>query len=1143
MIQDLGFRRRRGTTMCGNDTIAPPPKFPLPARDGGVRSRARLILGVLTCALLCATLPHTAEAAPLIVNEYNAVRPDHYLNGGDALADDDGGHAADPFWGRIAGNGGNWIELVVVADHLDIRGWRVVVEDPGLPTPSTLVFPPDPVWADLRAGTIITISDQLADDVGYNPVPGPGEDWWINVRAGSSGTGSYISASDFEVSNDGTRIEIRDATDAVVFGPTGEAVESPGSVNSREVARLEADPDALVEPGSSDYADGVSSTFGLPNVLEDTVSTQDFSLLRAGSPLYDADADGTADCRDTCPGVYDVAQTDTDADGIGDACDPDQGGVPDPTWHEANCDPYDPGRLIDVNVAMTDAAWDALRSQMRPLLDTLGERCPVRPPDSPFSFFPADVTVDGITMTNAGVRKKGFMGSLSNFRPSLKIKFSKFDGNKRWFGLDRLTLNNSRQDPSRIKQCLAYAVFRAAGVPAPRCNFAHVSVTTQSGTRDLGIYANVESIKDAFLRRVFGSSSGNLYEGILADLRRGGWLPAYQRKTNTGNNNGADLVELSNALDRLDDAALLAELEQLIDVDEFLTYWATEALVGHWDGYSGDTNNYFLYHDPIDGRFHFIPWGTDDTFGRGNLFYGEGTPAPLVWTRGALASRLYAIPTLANQYRDRLQTLFDSVWNETNLLAEIGRMEALIRPVTGDISGYIDEVRQFITTRRQKFIEDFGTSLPPANDVAAFRPCLTPVGNFDATFLTEWRDVVQPSAAPTHELTLSGSLFRKALSENRPFTFVTVGGADQPAIGDRAVFRIVMSIPEKGIFLVQAAVEPELVVPGADIPIDSSLTNAFLQLTADFTPTMLGALTEGMLHLDETNASTVPGELIAGTMSARILMLEDCPACNPQGEAVTCQQAILRTTVSYERKRLRSLQRCRDALNRGNSLFEDERQAAPVTDPADCPKEHSVTRDTGRERTRSRDRIEASCTDALVSQLNACAPTLGGLASATEPGCLFESTDDVVDGLLSVEYGHLLDGRDVRLRRCQTAIAKAGRMYLSRTVHAVAGCIERFYRHRAMYLDGEGNQPLDDPRDCDHESRVARPLARAGRKARKVVVGRCDDGVIQQLGVCAPTVDGIVSADGTGGCLIESHRNAVDSMLSRVHCDGNLCPY
>lgn len=36
---------------------------------------------------------------------------------------------------------------------------------------------------------------------------------------------------------------------------------------------------------------------------------------------------------------------------------------------------------------------------------------------------------------------------------------------------------------------------------------------------------------------------------------------------------------------------------------------AAEVLVAHWDGYAGNLNNTYLYADPSDGRFRFVPWG------------------------------------------------------------------------------------------------------------------------------------------------------------------------------------------------------------------------------------------------------------------------------------------------------------------------------------------------------------------------------------------------------------------------------------------------------------------------------------------------------------------------------------------------------
>ena len=66
------------------------------------------------------------------------------------------------------------------------------------------------------------------------------------------------------------------------------------------------------------------------------------------------------------------------------------------------------------------------------------------------------------------------------------------------------------------------------------------------------------------------------------------------------------------ALQDPSDAGLKA-LGETVDLDRFLSFWATEVLVGHWDGYAGDRNNYHFYREP-DGPFVFIPWGADDTF-------------------------------------------------------------------------------------------------------------------------------------------------------------------------------------------------------------------------------------------------------------------------------------------------------------------------------------------------------------------------------------------------------------------------------------------------------------------------------------------------------------------------------------------------
>jgi len=284
----------------------------------GDHSYGRFPDGTAAQRVFSVVTPGSANDVPasrMILNEYNAVTPAKLLGNGNA----------DTYWGRIAGNGGDWFELVVTSDHLDARGWKLELSNGtggASPTVQTLTLTQSALWSDLRAGTIVTVSEGLADDPGFNP---SGGDWWINVRASNAGTGAYVTASDFEVSNDNWQLTIKDASDVVEFGPAGEGVQPVSGVGSDEVFKLEEDPGPYLT-SVANYNDGTSSTFGSPNKYAAGTLEQDFSELWAvGSSgtcvSPDADADGVCDGEDNCPGTANVGQSDADGDGQGDACD------------------------------------------------------------------------------------------------------------------------------------------------------------------------------------------------------------------------------------------------------------------------------------------------------------------------------------------------------------------------------------------------------------------------------------------------------------------------------------------------------------------------------------------------------------------------------------------------------------------------------------------------------------------------------------------------------------------------------------------------------------------------------------------------------------------------------------------------------
>ena len=116
------------------------------------------------------------------------------------------------------------------------------------------------------------------------------------------------------------------------------------------------------------------------------------------------------------------------------------------------------------------------------------------PNAKPFSYVKANFTVNGQSIEGVGIRKKGFIGSLDDDFPSPKVRFGEFKGRNPFDGIDRLTLNNNKQDPSIVCQFLTYRLFNQVGVQAPRVGFARVTV---NGTY-LGVYSNVESVEKPF---------------------------------------------------------------------------------------------------------------------------------------------------------------------------------------------------------------------------------------------------------------------------------------------------------------------------------------------------------------------------------------------------------------------------------------------------------------------------------------------------------------------------------------------------------------------------------------------------------------------------------------------------------------------
>ncbi|MCE2882105.1 MAG: CotH kinase family protein [Planctomycetaceae bacterium] len=304
------------------------------------------------------------------------------------------------------------------------------------------------------------------------------------------------------------------------------------------------------------------------------------------------------------------------------------------------------GEIPAIRLELGEAAVEALRKDPR-------------------AYAPCTLHVDGaVVSAAAGVKLKGAAGSFQEFDalPAFTVNIDRFGEAKPWMGLEKFHLNNSVQDPSLLSEWTCAEILREAGYAHTRVTHARVVVNG----RDLGLYVLKESFDEHFLARNFKDAGGNLYDGgfcqdIDAELELDeGTKPADR----------ADLRALADACRDPDMKRRWAAIERLVDIPEFVRFMALEAMLGHWDGYSYNSNNYRLYFDP-SRKARFLLHGMDQCF-------GDPGASVLDMPRGMLASSVMKNPEWRKEYRRQVTRLLGDL-SAKRLMPRLEQVEARVQ--------------------------------------------------------------------------------------------------------------------------------------------------------------------------------------------------------------------------------------------------------------------------------------------------------------------------------------------------------------------------------------------------------------------------------------------------------------------------------
>ncbi|MDG1922548.1 MAG: CotH kinase family protein [Glaciecola sp.] len=360
---------------------------------------------------------------------------------------------------------------------------------------------------------------------------------------------------------------------------------------------------------------------------------------------------------------------------------------------------HDDSTLSAITISFSQAQWDLLLQSSANVRNEVSATMQYEHLGVTYTLDNIGVKLSGNTSFVLPINSNGNL-----IQANYTLDFDEFVDDQALQGIAALKLKRFKDDSTFVREPLSNRIMQNFGIFTVHSS-THVKVFLQIANQAsvyTGIYRLNESVnRKEYIDKRFASDndSGFLWQGnykafgpalfsrITADwdgvADRDDASFEYKGKGSQFDEAHEQLVRLATNFTQLEGTEFHDYVARHINMELFLKSMAAEAVLGHWDGFWGNANNYLFYIDEQE-VLHYIPYDTDNTLGTSLLMDDSGEQSTINFGQSNNTPMLVTKILQIDEYRQQfLRHTYELVTGaglmvETDALTYINTVHQLI---------------------------------------------------------------------------------------------------------------------------------------------------------------------------------------------------------------------------------------------------------------------------------------------------------------------------------------------------------------------------------------------------------------------------------------------------------------------------------